>query len=72
MIKRYIVTALVLIMLAPLNAGASVWMAESSSVVDADEVAVAQMHMAGHDHGAMMGSGQKHRGIRTHQLRAGV
>ena len=59
MIKRYIVTALVLIMLAPLNAGASVWMAESSSVVDADEVAVAQMHMAGHDHGAMMGSGQK-------------
>lgn len=59
MIKRYIVTALVLIMFAPLNVGASAWMDESSSVVDADETAMAQMHMAGHDHEAMMGSAQQ-------------
>lgn len=59
MIKRYIAAALVLIMLAPLNAGAAAWMAESSSVVDADEMAMTQMLKLGHDHAAMMDSSQK-------------
>lgn len=59
MIKRYIITALVLLMLAPLNAGASAWMAESSPMVETDEVAMAEMLMPGHDHGAMMGSSEK-------------
>ena len=54
MIKRYIVSVLVLLMLTPVNAGASAWMAESSSGVGADEMAMAEMHMAGHDHEAMM------------------
>lgn len=59
MIKRYIVTVLVLLMLTPVNAGASAWMAESSSGVGADEMAMAEMHMAGHDHEAMMASPAK-------------
>lgn len=59
MIKRYIATALVLIMLAPLNAGASAWMAESASMVEADEAAMTQMLMAGHDHEEMMSPIQK-------------
>ena len=58
MIKRYVATTLVLIMLAPLNAGASAWMAESSSMVDADQMAMTQMIAMGHDHKAMS-AGQK-------------
>jgi hypothetical protein len=53
------ITALVLIMFAPLNVGASAWMAESSSVVDPDEIVMTQMFMTGHDHEAMMDSPQK-------------
>ncbi|MDA0281612.1 MAG: hypothetical protein O3C29_14455 [Proteobacteria bacterium] len=59
MIKRYIVTALVLLMLAPVNAGASAWMAESAPGVGPDKMAMAEMHMAGHDHKAMMDSSAK-------------
>ena len=59
MIKRYIVTALVLLMLAPVNAGASAWMADSSSVVETEETAMVEMLMTGHDHEAMMDSSQK-------------
>lgn len=55
MIKRYIVTVLVLLMLAPVNAGAAAWMTESAPAADA----MAQMHMAGHDHEAMMDSSAK-------------
>jgi len=59
MIKRYIATALILILLAPLNAGASAWMADSSSMVDVDEMAMTQMLMMGHDHEVMMSAGQQ-------------
>ena len=59
MTKRYIITALILVMLAPLNAGASPWMAQSSSDPGAGEMAMPQMGMAGHDHGALMSSGQQ-------------
>jgi len=52
MIRRYIITSLVLVMFLPVNAGASSWMDESSSVVKSEE-----MHMA--DHEAMMDSEQK-------------
>ncbi|MBL4574185.1 MAG: hypothetical protein JKY86_14120 [Gammaproteobacteria bacterium] len=56
---RYIITALVLLMLAPVNAGASAWMVDSSSVVEAGETVTAEMHMTGHEHEANMGSSQK-------------
>ncbi|PCI76999.1 MAG: hypothetical protein COB20_09310 [SAR86 cluster bacterium] len=59
MIKRYIITALVLIVLAPLNAGAAAWMTQSPTVGDTGEMPMAQMDMAGHDHESMMSSGQK-------------
>lgn len=59
MTKRYILSLLILIMLAPLNVGASAWMAKSFSVIDADDAAITQMHVVGHDHQAMMNSGQK-------------
>jgi hypothetical protein len=59
MIKRYLVTALVILMLAPLNAGAAAWMAESPSVADDGEMTMSQMVMTGHDHEAMMSSHQK-------------
>jgi hypothetical protein len=58
MIKRYILSFLILIMLAPLNVGASAWVAQSFSAVDADETLVTQMHAVGHDHQAMTSSGQ--------------
>lgn len=67
MIKRYIVTVLVLLMLAPENVGVSAWMAESSTVVDADEIAMADMHMAGHDHEAMMDSSHKLSMVDAHE-----
>lgn len=66
MIKRYIVTALVLLMLAPVNVGAAAWMVESSSVVKPDEMAMAEMHMTGHDHAAMMDSSAKQSMMAAH------
>lgn len=65
--KRYIVTALVFVMLAPLNVVASAWMTQSSSVIAADETAMAQEHMMGHDHEAMTSSGQKQAMMDAHE-----
>jgi hypothetical protein len=48
-------------MFLPVNAGASSWMDESSSVVKSEE-----MHMAGHDHEAMMDSEQKPSSMDAH------
>jgi len=66
MIKRYIVTALILALLAPLNMGASAWMNPASAAAVASNKDMSQMHMNAHDHKAMLSSGQEQAKIGTH------
>lgn len=68
MIQRTIVTALILLLLAPVNAGAAAWMNNSSAANDA---ATPSMHMAGHDHQAMLDAGHQGAMDETHDHSSG-
>jgi len=66
MIKQTIVTVLILVLLAPLNAGASAWMSQSSSMTNDVELAMSPMHMPDHDHETMLRTAGKPSTMDTH------
>jgi len=57
--KQYIATALILILLAPVNMGASAWMNLSSISANTGDAEMTQMHTTDHDHAAMLSIGQE-------------
>jgi len=59
MIKRTIISALIVVLLVPLNALATSAMSQPSMSMDGATSSMSHMQMAGHDHQAMMSSAEK-------------